>query len=232
MPEAVVTGSSSGIGLCVSRRLVDAGWRVQGLDCAEPWIAPGTNYVHHRIDLVEADVLDALLARLAGGQAPIHALVHAAGIMRDDAHPTTRRDHGEHLWRLHAAVAHRMIEVLAPRMPDGQGRVVLLSSRAARGRSGRALYAGSKAALDGIARSWASTLLPRGIMVNVVAPGATRTAMLEGPERSAATVMQLPIGRLIEPDEVADVVELLLGRAGAVITGQTILLDAGVSLVG
>jgi 3-oxoacyl-[acyl-carrier protein] reductase len=63
-----------------------------------------------------------------------------------------------------------------------------------------------------------------------VAPAATNTPMLADPARASAPVMPLPIGRLIEPDEVVDVVALLLGRAGGAITGQTILIDGGASL--
>ena len=230
MPEAIVTGSASGIGLCAARRLLARGWTVQGVDRQRPPVDPGHGYTHHSIDLADPAALDTLVARVGALHPTPAALVHAAGVMRADEDPETRADGGHRLWQVHALAAHRLIEALAPRLPDRAGRVVLVSSRAAQGRAGRALYAGSKAALEGIARSWAAALVRRGITVNVVAPAATNTPMLADPARGSAPVLPLPIGRLIEPDEVVDVIELLLGRTGGVITGQTILLDGGLSL--
>ena len=232
MAEALVTGSASGIGLCVARRLLANGWAVHGVDRQRPQSDLGPGYSHHRVDLADAPALEALAARVGENRPPLGALVHAAGIMRPDDDAETRADAGCRLWRVHAFAAHRLIEALAPRLPDARGRVVLVSSRATHGRAGRALYAGSKAALEGIARSWAAALVPRGITVNVVAPATTNTPMLADPARASARIMPLPIGRLIEPDEIVDVVELLLGRAGGAITGQTILMDGGVSLCG
>jgi NAD(P)-dependent dehydrogenase (short-subunit alcohol dehydrogenase family) len=230
VPEALVTGSASGIGWCATRRLLSLGWSVLGADRQRPPADPGPGYTHDPVDLAEAAALEALAARVGTLRPPPDALIHAAGIMRADDSPEVIADGGRALWQVHAFAAHRLIEALAPGMPDGRGRVVLVSSRAARGRAGRAVYAASKAALEGVARSWAAALVGRGITVNVVAPAATNTPMLADPARASAPVMPLPIGRLIEPDEVVDVIALLLGRAGGVITGQTILIDGGASL--
>ncbi len=232
MAEALVTGSASGIGLCVARRLLANGWAVHGVDQQRPPSDPGPGYTHHLVDLANVAALDALALRVGANRLALDALVHAAGIMRPDDDAETRADAGRRLWLIHAFAAHRLIEALAPRLPDARGRVVLVSSRATQGRAGRALYAGSKAALDGIARSWAAALVPRGITVNVIAPATTNTPMLADPARASARIMPLPIGRLIEPDEIVDIVELLLGRAGGAITGQTILMDGGVSICG
>jgi NAD(P)-dependent dehydrogenase (short-subunit alcohol dehydrogenase family) len=232
MPEALITGSASGIGLCTARRLLKDGWAVHGVDRQRPSVDLGPGYTHHLVDLADSAALEALAMRIAVNRPALDALVHAAGIMRSDADADTRADAGRRLWQTHAFAAHRLIEALATRMPDARGRVVLVSSRAAQGRAGRALYAGSKAALEGVARSWAAALVRRGITVNVIAPAATNTPMLADPARTTSPIMALPIGRLIEPDEIVDVVELLLGRAGGAITGQTILMDGGVSLCG
>ncbi len=230
MPEALITGSASGIGLAVTRRLLAKGWEVTGVDRQASPVGLGKGYTHRRIDLLDAAALAAVCGDLERSSFGPTALVHAAGIMRADDDPVTRGDGGALLWRLHVLAAHRLIESLSPRMPATAGRIVLVSSRAARGRAGRALYAGSKAALDGVARSWAAALLRVGISVNVVAPASTNTPMLTDPARAGAPVLPLPIGRLIEPEDVAEVVDTLLGRAGGVITGQTILIDGGVSL--
>jgi len=230
MPEALITGSASGIGLAVTCRLLAKGWGVTGVDRLPRPEGLGGGYTHCRVDLLDTAALAAACGDLERASYKPTALVHCAGIMRSDDDSATRADGGVALWRLHVLAAHTLIESLSSRMPANAGRIVLVSSRAARGRAGRALYAGSKAALDGLARSWASALLRAGITVNVVAPASTNTPMLNDPARAGVAVLPLPIGRLIEPEDVADVVDTLLGRAGGVITGQTILIDGGVSL--
>jgi NAD(P)-dependent dehydrogenase (short-subunit alcohol dehydrogenase family) len=114
-------------------------------------------------------------------------------------------------------------------MPDG-GRIVLIGSRTSAGAAGRGDYAATKAALVGLARSWAAELAPRGITVNVVAPAATDTPMLSDPARGA-TPPRLPrIGRLIRPEEVAALTAFLLGPEAGAITGQQIMVCGGASL--
>jgi NAD(P)-dependent dehydrogenase (short-subunit alcohol dehydrogenase family) len=73
-------------------------------------------------------------------------------------------------------------------------------------------------------------LAPRNITVNVVAPGATETPMLTRPERTSSAPMVPPIGRLIQPEEVASLVGYLLSESAAAITGQELVICGGASL--
>jgi NAD(P)-dependent dehydrogenase (short-subunit alcohol dehydrogenase family) len=114
-------------------------------------------------------------------------------------------------------------------MPDG-GRIVLIGSRTASGAAGRSQYAATKAALVAMARSWALELAPRNITVNVVAPAATETPMLQDPARSGLPPRQPPIGRFITPEEVAAMTAFLLGPEAGAITGQQIVICGGSSL--
>ena len=91
-------------------------------------------------------------------------------------------DAGDLLWRIHVDAAIALADHLAPRMTSG-GRIVLIGSRAAKGVVGKSQYGAAKAALVGLARSWAKEVVARGITVNVVAPAATETAMLTDPAR-------------------------------------------------
>jgi len=224
MRHAVVTGSSSGIGEAVARRLLAGGWRVTGLDRAPPVIAePAFETV--RVDLTDSVARAAAIARLDD----VAAIVHAAGLMRVGSLGALDERDGETLWQLHVGCASALADALAPNLTAG-GRIVLIGSLSSRGVAGRSQYAASKAALVALARSWAVELLQRGVTVNVVAPATTATAMLADPARAAVAPVVPPIGRLIRPDEVAALTAFLLSEEAAAITGQEIFICGGATL--
>lgn len=224
--HAVVTGSSSGIGLAVSSALLNAGWRVTGLDRAAPALSR-EGFAARQLDLLDDDALETALAELEG----VTGIVHSAGIVRTGRIDEARRAEADGMWALHVGVAMTLGRVLAPRLPDGRGRIVALSSRGALGRPGRGAYAATKAALNGLVRSWALELAPRGITANLVAPGATDTPMLTDPSRGEPAVVQNPIDRVIRPEEVAATVAFLMSSPAGAITGQVLHVCGGSSLV-
>jgi NAD(P)-dependent dehydrogenase (short-subunit alcohol dehydrogenase family) len=98
------------------------------------------------------------------------------------------------------------------------------------GVAGKSQYVASKAALEGLASSWAIELASSQITVNVVAPGPIETSMLADPARSATPPKLPPLGRCVQPEEVADQVTFLLGPSGCSITGQRLVICAWASL--
>ncbi len=221
---ALVTGASSGIGLAIVQVLLGRGWQVTGLSRRAP-DGLGDGFRHVPLDLDDPGALDDALA----GIAPPDAVIHAAGLLR--VGPLDRFDHtdGARMWHLHVDAAARLIGGLAPRMHSG-GRFVIIGSRVANGAANRALYAASKSALTGLVRSVAAELAPRGITVNIVAPGATDTPMLRDPARTSEPPRLPPIGRMIQPEEVAEAVAFLLSPSAGAITGQTLTICGGASL--
>ena len=214
MTHAVVTGTSSGIGQAIARRLLDGDWRVTGFDLAAPTLTTPRSTPSPSTSPTRGHALDALDA--ADG---VTALVHAAGIMRGGKLGSLDLAAGETLWRLHVDAAVALADRLAPRLAAG-GRIVLIGSRAARGVVAKSQYGAAKAALVGLARAWAKELAPRGITVNVVAPAATETAMLTDPARADMPPAEVPpMGRRIFPEEVAALVAFLLSGEAAAITG-------------
>ncbi len=254
-PLAIVSGSSSGIGRAVVERLLASGWRVIGLDLAAATIehpaftatqldlAASSQREFARLDssVLESDPLE----RFALEHQNADAWVHAAGIMRVASLGQLQADDGRRMFQIHVEAALKMANILLPAMATrGCGRVVLIGSRVAAGIAHRSQYAASKAALTSLARSWAAEVVSRGVTVNVVSPAATDTPLLNDPARtraasdpsltstSASSSLPIapPMGRLIQPAEVAALVAYLLSIEAAAITGQDIQICGGSSL--
>lgn len=112
------------------------------------------------------------------------------------------------------------------------GRIVNISSIVgSRGYSGLSVYGATKAALDGFTRGLAREVGSRQITVNSIAPGYMRTAMSAGlgSQGLQQIVRRTPLGRLAEPSDIVGAIEFLLSDRSAFITGQTLVIDGGIT---
>ena len=229
MQIAFVTGSSAGIGRAIAQRLLDDGWSVEGFDIAQPSITHA-HFRAHALDLTDvAATTVSINAALSRGTP--QALVHAAGVLRVAPLGALQHGDGALMWQLHVAAASTIANLVLPAMRAAQqGRAVLIGSRVSRGIARRSQYAATKAALVALARSWAAEVIEAGVTVNVIAPAATDTGMLTDPARSGTSPRMPPLGRFIQPAEIAALTAYLLSPDAAAITGQEIAICGGASL--
>ncbi|MGK6328334.1 SDR family NAD(P)-dependent oxidoreductase [Erwinia sp. DT-104] len=222
--HALITGVSSGIGAAIADKLLEEGWRVTGL--SRTLVKRDSDaFVSLSVDLFNTAALKGALVSVP----PVDAVIHAAGMMKAAPLGDLDEETSEKLWQLHIRVAEVLANQLAPQLPTG-GRIVLIGSRTSTGAAGRSQYVSTKSAMKGMVRSWAAELAPRGITANIVAPGATATPMLSQPGRESSPPKMPPIGRYIQPEEVAALVGYLLSPAADAITGQELVICGGGSL--
>lgn len=228
--RALVTGAASGIGRAVARRLAGEGAEVVGLDISNDGLQetfaslPGSR--HLAVDVTSDEALAAVRDR--------DVLVNAAGILeRHDllAHPLeawqrTLEVNLKAPLRLSREFARAHI---AAGTPGAIVNVASIESFVAL--PGHAAYTTSKSALLMLTRAFALELAPHGIRVNAVAPGVTKTGMNAAvradPQRAAALIAAIPLGRFATPEEQAAAICFLASAEAGYVTGATLGVDGG-----
>ena len=237
MKRALVTGGSGGIGAAVCRRLAADGCHVfvhanSNRDAAQRVVeeirAAGGSAEVVAFDVTDAQAtkaaLDAMLA-----QGAIQILVNNAGIHDDAIFPAMR---AEQWHRVIDVSLHGFFNVTQPLtlpMIRGRwGRIINVSSVAAiAGNRGQVNYSSAKGALNAATKSLSIELASRGITVNAVAPGIIETTMIDGKLATAIVERMVPMKRMGQPAEVADLVAFLASNSAAYITGQVISINGG-----
>jgi 3-oxoacyl-[acyl-carrier protein] reductase len=236
--QVVVTGGAGCIGMAICRRIQASGLTPVALDLAAAIDAVDWASAQNRdIASVTGDVTDrasveaAAQALIASGQ-PIVGLVNCAGILRDTFLGRVADAQMDLMFQVNVAGMARVTDVFAPLLADGSAIVNIGSLTGQIGRFvGASVYGATKAGVSAYTTYLAVELADRKIRVNCVAPGVIRAPMSPsmaavsgGEEASAAhTIM----GRIGEPEEVAEVVEFLLSARASYVTAQTILVDGG-----
>ncbi|AEJ38859.1 short-chain dehydrogenase/reductase SDR [Sulfobacillus acidophilus TPY] len=222
------TGLSSGIGRALIPLLMAEG----------PVVALGRQHPGPGVEFVPADFRDpdrhylAELDRVAGNR-PFRGFVHVAGVVFSDKIETGTLSEWDATWRVNCDSAYALGRWLVPRL-TAPASIVLVGSVDAwyQSQDGPAAsYGASKAALVGLMRQWAAEWGPRGIRVNVVAPGALNTG--NGPQAGEVVEQlqkRIALGRLGRAPEVASVIHFLLSPASSYITGAVIPVDGGLNL--
>ncbi len=239
---ALVTGGSRGIGAAIALRLAEEGATVavnyNSNKAAADKVVQQINELGSKAVAFQGNVSTTedsknLIAEIGKTLGKIDILVNNAGVFEMQPITEVTEEHIDYLLGVNVkGVIFTTVEALK-NFADG-GRIINISSGAAKmSMPGASVYSSTKAALDTLTRVWAQELGERKITVNGVAPGTTLTDMLKAglPEEAKQVyIKKTALGRLGEPNDIAEVVLFLASEEGRWVTGHTIAADGGINV--
>ncbi|MBO0678234.1 SDR family oxidoreductase [Mycolicibacterium sp. S2-37] len=236
----VVTGATSGIGHATATRLHDEGARVlatgRDRDRGQSLVRSlGDDVRFVATDLTEPGAADTLAGACIQSFGTFDALVNSAALDHTGELASTPMDDVRRIFDVNTFAAIALMQAAARSMLRGGSIVNVTSRLAVVGVPTMAIYAASKGAVQALTLSAAVELAPRGIRVNAVAPGMTRTPLYDSwlatsphPEQTEADVVsRIPLGRLADPEDVAAAVAYLVADDSRYVTGTTVTVDGG-----
>lgn len=237
---ALVTGASRGIGRSIAELLVERGATVIGTATTDNGAAAISEYLGENgkgfaLNVTDTASIEASLKQMTSEFGPIDILVNNAGITRDNLLMRMKDDEWTDIMDTNLTSIFRLSKaVMRGMMKKRQGRIINVGSVVGTmGNAGQANYAAAKAGVIGFTKSLAREVASRGVTVNTVAPGFIETDMTKAlnDEQRAATLANVPAGRLGDPREIASAVVFLASPEAAYITGETLHVNGGMYMV-
>jgi 3-oxoacyl-[acyl-carrier protein] reductase len=247
-PTALITGAGIGIGAATARAFANAGYRVivtdilegEGRSVAGGIESEGGEAEYRHLDVTNTDEAGAVVSTVQDRYGPIDTVVANAGIAHRVPLAELTDEKWDHTHEIDLKGVMRVCRAAAPAMREaGRGNMIALSSimGVAYGWDEHVQYSAAKAGVVGLVRGLAVELARDGIRVNGIAPGYIRTAQALseehslGPEGLEKAAEFIPMGRVGEPEDIADVGVFLASESARYITGQVLVVDGGL-LVG
>ncbi|MFZ7128974.1 3-oxoacyl-ACP reductase FabG [Avibacterium avium] len=233
---ALVTGATRGIGRAIAEELSAKGAFVIGTATSEKGAESISAYLGEKgkglvLNVADAQSIDAVLTQIKTDFGDIDILVNNAGITRDNLLMRMKDEEWFDILQTNlTSVFHLSKAMLRSMMKKRFGRIITIGSVVgSMGNPGQANYCAAKAGLIGFSKALAKEVASRGITVNVVAPGFIATDMTDAltEEQKAATLANVPAGRLGEPKDIAKAVAFLASDDAGYITGSTLHVNGG-----
>jgi len=238
---ALVTGASRGIGAAIALELAKQGLQVVGTATTDEGAArisaalaayPGCRGANLNVN--DAGAGEALIDEIVKSQGGLHVLVNNAGITKDTLAMRMKDDDWDAVLDTNLKAVFRMSRAaIRPMMKQRYGRIISITSVVgASGNPGQANYAAAKAGVAGMTRALARELGSRNITVNCVAPGFIATDMTAAlPEaQHQALMVQIPLGKLGTPEDIAHAVSYLASPLAGYVTGQELHVNGGMHM--
>jgi 3-oxoacyl-[acyl-carrier protein] reductase len=242
---AIVTGSARGIGAATARRLAEDGMAVAVLDLDEASCAATVKEIEEAggraiavgADVSKTDQVQAAVERVAAELGAPTVLVNNAGVIRDNLLFKMTEDDWDTVLGVHLRGAFLMSRAAQKFMVEQRfGRIVNLSSSSALGNRGQVNYSAAKAGMQGFTKTLAIELGPFGVTANAVAPGFIATDMTAATaarvgmgfeEFQEAAASRIPVRRVGQPDDIANVISFLVSEGAGFVSGQVIYVAGG-----
>lgn len=236
---ALVTGASRGIGKACALSLGKQGATVVGTATSEKGADAITAYLAENgikgkglvLNVTDSDSIDNCMTAMAEAFSMPSILVNNAGITRDNLLMRMKDEEWDDIITTNLSSVYRLSKaVLRAMMKARKGRIISITSVVgAMGNAGQTNYAAAKAGVIGFTKALAREAGPRGISVNAVAPGFIDTDMTKvlPAEQKEALLVQIPMGRLGDPEEIAAAVTFLASPEAAYVTGTTLHVNGG-----
>ncbi|WP_438966807.1 SDR family NAD(P)-dependent oxidoreductase [Flavobacterium sp.] len=237
----IVTGASKGIGKAVATLLAKNGAVVyatgRDIDAIKDWALEVSNTYHTRVvplglDVTDYDTVKKQILEIKSKEGQIDVLVNNAGMVTYEMIPMIDMNQFNKMWEVNVTAVLFLTQLVSRIMSrQKKGSIINISSLVGeKGASGQTAYAATKGAVIALTKSAAKELAPQGIRVNAIAPGmvATDRFLNEMESKFKNKTEAIGMGRLAEPEEVAELCVFLASNASAYITGQVIGIDGSI----
>lgn len=235
---ALVIGGARGIGLAVAGRIAAEGATVFITGRSREQVEAGVAAIGPSARGIVADAsvpedMDRVMSEVGTQFSHVDALVLNAGLSEPSTLVEVTEDHFDRHFSVNVRGQVFGLQKALGLLQDGAAVVLMGSVASSLGIANYGTYAATKAALRSYARTWAAELAPRGIRINVVAPGPTDTEMMERvpDEMRKEIVGPILLGRMARPEEVASATLFLLSGESSFITGVELCVDGGMGQV-
>ncbi len=235
----LITGATGGLGLSIAEKfykkkynMILTGTNESKLKLLESKFIINTKVI--KCNLAESEEIINMFELIPDEFEGIDVLINNAGITKDNLFLRMKEDDWDNVLSVNLKANFSLCKMVIKSMVKKRwGRIVNISSAVAKmGNAGQTNYAASKAAIEGFTRSLALEVASRGITVNAVAPGFIKTEILESidPEKLQVMTKNIPMGRIGNSEDIANIVSFLASDESSYITGQVLHVNGGLTL--